>query len=81
MISLLPDALCFEIIHEGILSKNGLMTEEVNSSKSRTEHTLPSTVVDDHEKPSASSKVPSGINFETPVFILGGGGGDTPIYK
>lgn len=59
MISLLPDALCFEIIYEGSLSKNGLMTKEVNSSKSRTEHTLPSTVVDDHEKPSASSKVPS----------------------
>lgn len=63
VISLLPDALCFEVVCEGSSSKNGLTTEpEETISKSRTTNDVPSISGDNNEKPTASQKVPTGKN-------------------
>lgn len=67
IISLLPDFLCFEIVNKGSLSENGLTTEEVDIAKSRPADD-PTVVVDNHEKPLATSKVPTGK--KTPVQLI-----------
>jgi len=64
VISLLPDSLCFEVICEGSLSKNGVEKEQAEISPKKATETFLSvtnkTVEHDQEKPLASSKVPTG---------------------
>jgi len=63
VISLLPESLCYEVICEGSLGKNGVEKEQEKTSKStETDTVLPvtdKTVAPDQEKPLASSKVPT----------------------
>ena len=60
VISLLPDALCFEVICEGTFHK-GLTPEEANTPKEISTEDFPSVVsADTNEKAKAYSKVTSG---------------------
>ena len=66
VISLLPDSLCFEVICEGSLGKNGVEKEQPETFPTRAADTvLPitdKTVAYNQEKPLplSSSKVPTG---------------------
>ncbi|KAL9953010.1 hypothetical protein ACROYT_G040357 [Oculina patagonica] len=63
VISLLPDSLCFVVICEGSLEKNGLTKEEAEISKSKARENVPSatdvTVAKDQKKPLTSPKEPT----------------------
>ena len=61
VISLLPDALCFEVICEGTFHNKGLTPEEANTPKEICTEDFPSVVsADTNEKAKAYSKVTSG---------------------
>lgn len=74
VISLLPESLCYEVICEGSLGKNGVEKEQEKTSKSmETDTVLPvtdKTVAPDQEKPLASSKVPTGRREREMMFSL-----------
>lgn len=57
VISLLPDSLCFEVICEGSLGKNGVEKEQAETFPTKVTE---KTVADNQEKPLSSSKVPTG---------------------
>ena len=70
VISLLPDSLCFEVVCEGSLCKNGMEKEQTETSRKATDNILSAAdnpVAYDLEMPLSSSKVPTGrrerINF------------------
>lgn len=61
VVSLLPDALCFEVICEGTFHNKGLTPEEANTPKEISTEDFPSVVsADTNEKAKAYSKVSSG---------------------
>lgn len=62
VISLLPDSLCFEVICEGSLCKNGMEKEQAETSRKATDNILSAAdnpVANDLEMPLSSSKVPT----------------------
>lgn len=72
VISLLPDSLCFEVICEGSLHKNGVEKEQTETSKKATDNVLPVTdkpAAHDQEMPLSSSKVPTGTESFLDEFL------------
>ena len=62
IVSLLPDALCFEVICEGTFHNKSLTPEKANTPKEVSTEDFPSVVsADTDEKAKAFSKVSSGI--------------------